>query len=145
MSISADQFTIFCPRRRSSALTGATLGPAHLFFGCRSQATDFIYEAELKSALASGALSNLHVAFSRETDSKVYVQHHLEREGEAVWELLEHKQGSLFVCGDAKHMAKDVQRARVSLVAKHKPCNTAQAETWVKALTDAGRYQRDVW
>lgn len=124
---------------------GTALGPAHLFFGCRTQDTDFIYEAELKAALTTGALSNLHVAFSRQTDSKVYVQHHLEREGEAVWDLLEKQNASLYVCGDAKHMAKDVQRALVQVVMKHKPCNTAQAETWIKALTDAGRYQRDVW
>lgn len=73
------------------------------------------------------------------------MQHHIEREGEAIWNLLDKERASLFVCGDAKHMAKDVQRALVQVVMKHKPCNTAQAETWIKALTDAGRYQRDVW
>lgn len=51
----------------------------------------------------------------------------------------------LYVCGDAKYMAKDVHKAFVALVEKGKGCSGTQAEMFVKELTDAGRYQRDVW
>ncbi len=44
---------------------------------------------ELASYLESGALTSLHVAFSRDGASKDYVQHHVEREAHEVWRLLD--------------------------------------------------------
>jgi NADPH-ferrihemoprotein reductase len=128
-----------------NGLSSSTLAPAVLFFGCRARTQDYIYEEELAAHLKGGELAELHVAFSREGASKDYVQHHMERQAETVWKLLGEQGGSLYVCGDAKHMAKDVQRALVALVAANKGCSTAQAEAWVKELQDTGRYQRDVW
>lgn len=121
------------------------VGPALLFFGCRSRAADFIYEAELRGYEESGALTKLHVAFSREGAAKDYVQHHLAAEGARVWELLRQPGACFYVCGDAKAMAKDVHRALVELVAKHGGMAGTAAEGWVKELTDGGRYMRDVW
>jgi NADPH-ferrihemoprotein reductase len=68
----------------------------------------------------------------------------MEREAKALWPLLEGG-AYLYVCGDAKNMAKDVHRALISLVQKGKKCSGTAAEAWVKAMQDAGRYQRDVW
>ena len=56
------------------------MGPAHLYFGCRRREADYIYADELAAAAEAGLLSRLNVAFSREGDSKVYVQHHMERD-----------------------------------------------------------------
>jgi NADPH-ferrihemoprotein reductase len=101
-------------------------------------------QAELEGYVASGVLSNLHLAFSREGTSKDYVQHHIEKRGEALWTLL--SQGAyLYVCGDAKHMAREVQKALVQVVRVQKPCTGTKAEALVKEFTDAGRIQRDVW
>jgi NADPH-ferrihemoprotein reductase len=124
---------------------GAGLGAAHLFFGCRSRRQDYIYEQELLAAVAGGSLAHLHVAFSRDQAGKDYVQHHLEAQADAVWEVLEARRGHLYVCGDAKHMARDVHRALVAIAQAKDGCSGAQAEAWAKALTDGGRYQRDVW
>ena len=88
--------------------TGLAVGPAYLFFGCRTRQQDFIYEAELKEFLKSGALTELHVAFSREGKSKDYVQHQLQRQAQTVAYMLSDTKdahGVVYVCGDAKHMA----------------------------------------
>jgi sulfite reductase alpha subunit-like flavoprotein len=59
---------------RKTSGGASPLGPALLFFGCRSAAEDFIYKDRLEGYLASGVISGLHVAFSRDGPSKVYVQ-----------------------------------------------------------------------
>lgn len=60
-------------------LAGVALGPAVLFFGCRTREADYIYREELEGYVAAGALTTLHVAFSRQGTDKDYVQHHMER------------------------------------------------------------------
>lgn len=124
---------------------GTKVGPAVLFFGCRNRDHDYIYEQELAGFLDSGALTTLHVAFSRQGPSKDYVQHHMLREKAAVWDLLCEQGGSLYVCGDAKHMANDVHKALVGIAQEAKQWSVGQAEEWVKKLTEEGRYRRDVW
>ena len=130
-------------------LAGTKVGPAVLFFGCRNRAHDYIYEAELAAYLEASALTSLHVAFSRDTPNggaKVYVQHHLEREGQAaLWPMLSAQGAHMYVCGDAKHMAKDVHRALLAIVQAGKGCTGSEAEAFVAEMHEAGRYQRDVW
>ena len=77
---------------------GKALGKTILFFGCRHETEDFIYEEELKDFHKEGVLSELSLAFSRDQPQKVYVQNKLKELGNAVWELLE-SQGYFYVCG----------------------------------------------
>ena len=74
------------------------IGSTVLFFGCRKSTEDYIYQEELEGYRDGGVLSDLHVAFSREQTQKIYVQHLLEEQGKAMYELLE-KQGFFYVCG----------------------------------------------
>ncbi|WIA17179.1 hypothetical protein OEZ85_014062 [Tetradesmus obliquus] len=138
-------FRGFIQERQALIEDMAEVGPAVLFFGCRNRAHDYIYEAELDAAVESGALSQLHVAFSRAGPVKDYVQHHMESNGAAVWELLQQPGACVYVCGDAKNMAKDVHRALISVAASQGSMSSSQAEAWVKRLGDSGRYHKDVW
>lgn len=95
--------------------TGSTVGPAYLFFGCRTRDQDFIYESELEAFQKAGALTELHVAFSREGKQKDYVQHQLLRQAQTVAYMLsatKDARGVVYVCGDAKHMAQ-VSRMKI--------------------------------
>ncbi|KAF8065880.1 ATR2 [Scenedesmus sp. PABB004] len=138
-------FRGFLQDRAALVADMAELGPAVLFFGCRSRAHDYIYEAELAAAVEGGALSALHVAFSRAGPQKDYVQHHLAAAGAEVWGLLQQPGASVYVCGDASAMAKDVHRALIAVAQRHGGLTTSQAEAWVKRLGDSGRYHKDVW
>ena len=88
-------------------------------------------------------LTALHVAFSRDGTSKDYVQHHMLRQAPELWQAL-NGGAYLYVCGDAKHMARDVHHA-LHEVAQRAGCTGSEAEAFVKALADGNRYQRDVW
>mmetsp|Transcript_31302 Transcript_31302/g.69685 ORF Transcript_31302/g.69685 Transcript_31302/m.69685 type:complete len:673 (-) Transcript_31302:953-2971(-) len=138
-------FRGFLQERAALKKSGAQLGPAVLFFGCRNRKMDYIYQAELEGYLSDGVLTALHVAFSREGASKDYVQHHMDKHSKDVWGLLNDKGAHFYVCGDAKHMAKDVHRSLINLVQEGKGCSGTEAEGYVKQLQDAGRYMRDVW
>jgi NADPH-ferrihemoprotein reductase len=129
-------FRGFLQERAAMVKAGKKLGPALLFFGCRSRAADYIYEEELAGHLASGALSTLQVAFSRDGPKKVYVQHHLAREAAEVAAALAHPRACVYVCGDAKAMAKDVHAALAAALG---------GEAALKTLADEGRYHKDVW
>eukprot|EP00882_Tetradesmus_deserticola_P007733 GHRQ01008143.1.p1 GENE.GHRQ01008143.1~~GHRQ01008143.1.p1 ORF type:complete len:487 (+),score=250.54 GHRQ01008143.1:1459-2919(+) len=134
----------FLQERAALAAQGAKLGPAHLFFGCRSAAEDFIYRAELESYLASGVLSGLHVACSRDGPTKVYAQDLILQEGPALWGLFE-AGAHVYVCGDARRMAPDVRNAFKDMAQVCGGRNASAAESWMGGLLETKRYLEDVW
>ena len=137
-------------REALAARQPGCLGEAALFFGCRRSGEDYLYQEELAAAVAAGRqgcrpLTALHVAFSREGKKKVYVQHLLEAQGAEVYRLLETEGGTMYVCGDAKAMAKDVHKSLVEVFKKHGGLTGAGAEKALQNMHDQGRLQRDVW
>ncbi|KAF8822974.1 putative Sulfite reductase [naDPH] flavoprotein component [Cardiosporidium cionae] len=92
-----------------------------LFFGCRRYNEDFIYKEQLKKWSEEGLIS-LYVAFSREKNG-----------------------GYIYVCGDAKAMARDVSAALLRIVQTHGKMNVDASTQFLKELKTAKRYQVDVW
>ncbi|KAI9303530.1 hypothetical protein BJ944DRAFT_256704 [Cunninghamella echinulata] len=126
------------------------VGTTLLFFGCRRSNEDFLYSDEWPELFNqlndNNNGSRIITAFSRETDQKVYVQHRVRECGEEVWRLLAKEGGYLYVCGDAKHMAKDITKTVVDLAKQYGQYDDEEAALdFVKELRKAGRYQEDVW
>ncbi len=133
-------FRAFVQERRE---TGAR-GRNWLFFGNRRFGDDFLYQVEWLEALRQGALHRLDLAFSRDGAEKVYVQHRLRERGEELYAWL--KDGAhLYVCGDAKHMARDVHAALIDVAVAHGGLSTDAAAAWLAELLQQGRYARDVY
>jgi len=125
------------------AETGAS-GKSWLFFGERNFTYDFLYQLEWQDHLASGALSRIDVAFSRDQPEKIYVQTRLwERRGELLRWLDEG--AHVYVCGDEKGMAKDVDATLSKILAEPAKGDEEAGRAKLKELTKAGRYQRDVY
>ncbi|HTN61901.1 MAG TPA: flavodoxin domain-containing protein, partial [Devosia sp.] len=124
-------------------LRGAS-GRSWLVFGDRNFRSDFLYQTEWQAQLKSGALSRMDVAFSRDGETKAYVQHRLREQGRDLFAWLE-EGAHLYVCGDAKGMAPDVHQVLQDVVVNAGGMSALMAEDYVKALLRDGRYQRDVY
>ena len=119
-------------------------GKNWLFFGNPHFTQDFLYQVEWQGYVKEGLLDKITLAFSRDQEEKIYVQHRLLENGKEVYEWLE--QGAHFyVCGDAMHMAKDVENALITIVQEHGGKSEADAKAYVVELRKAKRYQKDVY
>ena len=124
-------------------VTGAK-GRNWLFFGEQHAASDFYYRDELLAMRDSGHLTELSLAFSRDQASKVYVQDKMIERGADIWAWLE-EGAHLYVCGDAERMAKDVEKALVSIAHDHGRLDEERAAAYVQTLAREKRYLRDVY
>jgi sulfite reductase (NADPH) flavoprotein alpha-component len=124
----------------------ATKAPGRnwLFFGHQRSDYDFFYADELNAMKASGLLTRLSLAWSRDGEQKFYVQDRMREVGRDLWSWLVDG-AHIYVCGDAKRMAKDVERALVDIVAQHGARSTDEAVSFVADLKKKGRYQQDVY
>ena len=133
-------FRAFIEERKS---TGAK-GKNWLFFGDRSQKTDYLYGDEWESYQRDGILNELDLAWSRDQAEKVYVQHKMLEKGSQLWSWL--NDGAVFyVCGDASRMAKDVDQALRTIAQDEGSMSEEDAGAWVKGLQKERRYLKDVY
>jgi sulfite reductase (NADPH) flavoprotein alpha-component len=115
-----------------------------LFFGHQHSAYDFFYEDELTAMKNAKLLTRLTLAWSRDSNQKIYVQDRMREVGRDLWTWLADG-AHVYVCGDAKRMAKDVERALVDVVAQFGARSTDEAINFVAGLKKSGRYQTDVY
>jgi sulfite reductase (NADPH) flavoprotein alpha-component len=123
--------------------TGAT-GKNWLFFGHQRSDCDFFYRDELNAMKTSGLLTRLSLAWSRDGEKKFYVQDRMREVGRELWSWLADG-ANVYICGDAKRMAKDVERALVDIVAQFGARSTDEAIAFVGDLKRKGRFQQDVY
>jgi sulfite reductase (NADPH) flavoprotein alpha-component len=133
-------FRAFLHDRRA---TGAP-GKNWLFFGHQRSDCDFFYGDELNAMKTSGLLTRLSLAWSRDGAKKFYVQDRMREVGRELWTWLA-EGANIYICGDAKRMAKDVERALVDVVAQHGARSTDEAVSFVGELKKKGRFQQDVY
>src|SRR5262245_4758238 len=124
----------------------ATKAPGRnwLFFGHQRSNYDFFYEDELAGMKAARVLTRLTLAWSRDGDQKIYVQDRMREVGRDLWAWIA-EGAHVYVCGDAKNMAKDVERALIDVVASYGVRSVNDAVTFVADLKKSGRYQQDVY
>ncbi len=123
--------------------TGAR-GRNWLFFGERRFREDFLYQTEWQRFLEDGVLTRMDVAFSRDRQDKVYVQHRIEERARDVWAWLE-EGAHVYVCGDASGMAPGVEEALLQVVQRAGGRSAEDAGAYLRQLKDERRYQKDVY
>jgi len=135
-------FRAFIEQRTAEGSTGRNW----LFFGEQHRATDFLYGDELLGYQRQGKLHRLDLAFSRDQSYKIYVQHRMMEQGKDLWAWLQNG-AHFYVCGDAKHMAKDVHQALIEIAQKHGGYSPDAAADYVnvRLMKTEKRYLRDVY
>lgn len=123
--------------------TGAK-GKSWLFFGDQHFVTDFLYQTEWQKWLKDGVLTKMDVAFSRDTDEKVYVQHRMLEHSKELFEWLQ-EGATVYICGDEKNMAHDVHNTLIEIIEKEGGMSREKAEDYLADMQQQKRYQRDVY
>lgn len=119
-------------------------GRSWLFFGARNFRTDFLYQTEWQALLRDKVLTRMDVAFSRDAEQKVYVQHRLLEHAAEIHGWIEDG-AHIYVCGDAARLAPDVHDALTTIFVEHAGLSRAEAEDRLRTLAREHRYQRDVY
>jgi sulfite reductase (NADPH) flavoprotein alpha-component len=125
------------------AETGAK-GKNWLFFGNPHFRHDFLYQLEWQRALKTKQLHRLDVAFSRDGTEKVYVQHRLSEQARELFAWLQ-SGAAIYLCGDAKNMAKDVEATLLEIIAQQSGRDADFAQDYLNELSANKRYLRDVY
>jgi sulfite reductase alpha subunit-like flavoprotein len=143
------------------------LGATVLFFGCRNEQSDNFFRDEWEDIQAqSPGLLEVITAFSRDQNSKVYVQDRIRERSEVVWEFLVERKATIIVCGSSGQMPKAVRQALVDALTvqaqarMHGQVNgraysddkdediitdTEGAEKYLARLEKIGRFKQETW
>ncbi|MDN3505123.1 MAG: hypothetical protein P0S95_06075 [Rhabdochlamydiaceae bacterium] len=132
-------YRAFLQERRAQNSTGKHW----LFFGDRNRSTDFYYEDFFDQFKSTHHL-DIDLAFSRDQKQKIYVQNKMDKQRKKLWDWL--KNGAhLYICGDAKQMARDVQNTIQSIAQSEGKLSEAEAKEFMRSLRKEGRLNLDVY
>jgi sulfite reductase (NADPH) flavoprotein alpha-component len=123
--------------------TGAN-GKNWLFFGDQHFVTDFLYQTEIQNWVETGSLSKIDLAFSRDQEEKIYVQHKLKKKGREVYDWLQ-SGATVYVCGTKDPMSVDVENALAEIIQTHGNKKETEALELINELKSEGRYLKDVY
>lgn len=132
-------FRAFLQERIATQSTGLNW----VFFGERNRATDFYY-SDFWLDLEKQSRIRLDLAFSRDQEEKVYVQHKMLEQKKSLWHWI--SEGAyIYVCGDAEKMARDVDATLQQIFSEEGQMNEEEARLFLKKLRLEKRYLLDVY
>jgi NADPH-ferrihemoprotein reductase len=120
------------------------MGSNILYFGCKKRGLDYLYEDELMEFKKAHVLTELHVAFSRESIPKVYVQHLLEKRMAETWDLMNKQGAYIYVCGGVK-MGQDVLYTLKNICIWKGQMSADDAKAYLDKLASEGRFVQELW
>lgn len=119
-------------------------GEQWLIFGNQNYHHDFLYKDDLEQWLEEGVLSKLDLAFSRETENKIYVQHRIEENSAEFYKWIQ-AGATIYLCGNKDEMASGVHESLIKVLIKEGNMDETEAEAYLTEMIKNQRYQRDVY
>jgi NADPH-ferrihemoprotein reductase len=139
-------FRAFLQERIALLKMGREVGRMLLFFGCRNQHHDFIYDEEIQEvAKVLGSRFNLVTAFSRpDQGRKAYVQDRVREHADEICDLMIKQDTYFYICGSA-NMAREVSNAVGSELSKRQQWDEEHLKSFADRQKRSKRWQQDVW
>jgi sulfite reductase (NADPH) flavoprotein alpha-component len=123
--------------------TGAN-GRNWFFFGEQHFTTDFLYQTEMQNYVETGVLTNIDLAFSRDQQEKIYVQHRIKEKAGEFFQWIDGG-ASVYISGTKDPMSKDVEQTLLQVIQEHGMKTTEEAHQYLEQLKKEGRYEKDVY
>lgn len=130
----------FIEERDSSGASGKNW----LIFGEQHFTSDFFYQSEIQQYVSTGILNRVDLAWSRDTDKKIYVQHKMLEQGKDIYEWIQ-KGASIYLSGSRTPMSEDVEKALVEIIYTHSGKSAPESEEYWNELKESGMYKVDVY
>jgi sulfite reductase (NADPH) flavoprotein alpha-component len=122
---------------------GQEIGPVYYYFGSRHQASEYLYGEEIEAFILDGTITRAGLAFSRDGAKKVYIQHKMLEDSEALSQMLHDQEGVFYLCGPTWPVP-DVYEALVNALVKYRGFTLEQAGTYLESLKEQERYVLEV-
>jgi sulfite reductase (NADPH) flavoprotein alpha-component len=119
-------------------------GKSWLFFGDQHFTTDFLYQTEWLDYINTGSLTKMNVAFSRDQEEKLYVQHKLLQHAKEVFNWIEGG-AYIYICGAKEPMSVDVENTLLYIIKGQKKFSDEEAVEYLETLKEEGRFLKDVY
>lgn len=130
----------FLIERDSSGATGKNW----LFFGEQHFITDFLYQTEIQNYVQTGVLNKLDLAFSRDQEEKIYVQHRMLQQAKELYQWID-TGAYVYISGTKDPMGKDVENTLLQIITEQGSKTTEEAKKYLDKMKDEGRYEKDVY
>ncbi|KAF7727581.1 hypothetical protein EC973_007342 [Apophysomyces ossiformis] len=119
-------------------------GDIWVYYGFRERNKDYLFEEELETFAKDGTIKKLALAVSRGTEKKTYVQDLLRTDAKELYDLIVNKDAAIYVCGDAKGMAKGVQDVLVDMLCEYGQLDKLEANKRLIEWMGNHKYLRDL-
>jgi sulfite reductase (NADPH) flavoprotein alpha-component len=139
----AAPFRAFLQHRAWQARHYVSVGPTYYYFGSRHQSQEYLYGEELEAYIYDGTITKAGLAFSRDGPKKVYIQHKMLDDAEALARMLNAENGVFYLCGPTWPVP-DVHEALVGALVKYQGHDTESAGALLEGLKEEERYVLEV-
>ncbi|KAF7983949.1 hypothetical protein HWV62_18364 [Athelia sp. TMB] len=140
----AAPFRAFLQHRAHTHTRAHGQGLVHYYFGSRHQASEYLYGEEIEAYVADGTIAKAGLAFSRDGREKVYIQHRMREDAEALVRMLHDEQGVFYLCGPTWPVP-DIYKALVEALVKYKGFTPEGAGEYLEGLKEEERYVLEVY
>ncbi|GAB5591386.1 NAPDH-dependent diflavin reductase [Umbelopsis nana] len=115
-----------------------------LFVGCRNEHKDYYYRNQWEEYSSKKQLQ-IHTAFSRDQESKIYVQDRIRKQAQVLWHLIDENKAKVLLSGSSNKMPEQIAFAFKQLFMEQGGLDAEQAELYFTRMEKLGQFQQECW